>query len=371
VTGRDYTYDSADRITTSGTVYDALGRALTTPAADTMVAAGGNVTTTYYTNDMARTISQGARTATYTLDVLPNRYRTLVDNGSGSALTKTHHYSDDADTPVWTSEGDGTWTRPLRSLVGVAGIQVGPVSGNIGWVITSLHGDLVAGLVGGSPGLAYTSEQTEYGQPRNPADIGTRRYGYLGASARSADTPSGDILMGARIYNPALGSFRQVDPVYGGSCTGYDYVCADPVNSTDLDGTVGCVRSATQRWKGGFPARRHVAWNIHCWATDRDVRTGLFLMGLMGAVLGVAGNLISFLADFPSVVLTVLGKLVASGLKFIGSSIAAAALLATASYFFFCRRQNGVFIDFYLEISYTPIILIPKVYWKVARKGCS
>jgi hypothetical protein len=35
---------------------------------------------------------------------------------------------------------------------------------------------------------------------------------------------------------PGRGDSLTVDPVLGGSCNNYDYVCADPVNSRDLDG---------------------------------------------------------------------------------------------------------------------------------------
>jgi len=42
--------------------------------------------------------------------------------------------------------------------------------------------------------------------------------------------------MGARLYDPATGRFLQVDPVFGGSCNGYDYTCQDPLNEQDLNG---------------------------------------------------------------------------------------------------------------------------------------
>jgi hypothetical protein len=45
--------------------------------------------------------------------------------------------------------------------------------------------------------------------------------------------------MCVRLYNPATGRFLQKDPVYGGSCNAYDYVCGDPVNSTDVSGQCG------------------------------------------------------------------------------------------------------------------------------------
>ncbi|WP_448630650.1 RHS repeat-associated core domain-containing protein [Cellulomonas soli] len=68
------------------------------------------------------------------------------------------------------------------------------------------------------------------------------RYGWLGAAQRSADTPTGTILMGVRLYSPVIGRFLQVDPVPGGSASAYDYCNADPVNCTDLGGTFS--------WKG-------------------------------------------------------------------------------------------------------------------------
>jgi len=42
--------------------------------------------------------------------------------------------------------------------------------------------------------------------------------------------------MGARLYDPAAGRFLQVDPVFGGNCNAYDYVCQDPLNASDLSG---------------------------------------------------------------------------------------------------------------------------------------
>ncbi|MFE2914063.1 RHS repeat-associated core domain-containing protein [Kitasatospora indigofera] len=65
------------------------------------------------------------------------------------------------------------------------------------------------------------------------------RYGWLGGKQRSAEALDGDILMGARLYSPALGRFLQIDPVPGGNASPYDYCTGDPVNCTDLDGNWG------------------------------------------------------------------------------------------------------------------------------------
>jgi hypothetical protein len=45
--------------------------------------------------------------------------------------------------------------------------------------------------------------------------------------------------MGVRLFSPSLGRFLQVDPVYGGNATPYDYCSGDPVNCFDLDGKFG------------------------------------------------------------------------------------------------------------------------------------
>jgi RHS repeat-associated protein len=68
----------------------------------------------------------------------------------------------------------------------------------------------------------------------------TRRYGWLGGKQRSAETPTGVIRMGERLYVPELGRFLQVDPVPGGSANAYDYANQDPVNQLDLNGEKPC-----------------------------------------------------------------------------------------------------------------------------------
>ena len=47
-----------------------------------------------------------------------------------------------------------------------------------------------------------TQEATEFGTPRDSTQLGTVRYGWLGAKTRSADNPSGLTRMGVRLYTP-------------------------------------------------------------------------------------------------------------------------------------------------------------------------
>jgi RHS repeat-associated protein len=119
--------------------------------------------------------------------------------------------------------------------------------------LVDLHGDIVATLPisdGADQAtwseLAFTSfDEFGVAQPMSGSGASQAppaRYGWLGASQRSAEALGGEVLMGARLYSPAVGRFLQIDPVAGGSASAYDYCNADPVNCTDLDGEL--------TWKG-------------------------------------------------------------------------------------------------------------------------
>lgn len=96
----------------------------------------------------------------------------------------------------------------------------------------SSHGD-IAGTADAAGAFTTAPSTDEFGVGL-PASNGL---GWLGGHQRQVASASlGLIRMGVRIYDPSLGRFLQVDPVKGGSCNDYDYVCADPVNRTDLDG---------------------------------------------------------------------------------------------------------------------------------------
>jgi RHS repeat-associated protein len=283
---RTYTYDTADRIATTGTVYDGLGRTTVQAGSDT--APGSSATLSYYTNDMARTIAQNGRTATYTLDAIPTRSRLWTDDATGTVTTRTNHYTNDSDGPTWTDEGNSTWTRPVTSATGVAAIQNGPV-GVISWQITNLHGDLVAGATTGVPGLSFTTENTEYGQPRTPADAGTRRYSWQETALRAADTPDGVTLMGVRLYNATTGRFLQVDPVPGGSANRYDYCNADPINCVDPSGKYGYSYSYRIGWNPWKSPATIMSIVSHAFNSYFPIPTPCTTLSV-GAVCSLAGS---------------------------------------------------------------------------------
>ena len=70
--------------------------------------------------------------------------------------------------------------------------------------------------------------------------------GYLGAWERPTDPTTGLVQMGARTYDPSLGSFASEDPVLGrmgigASVDRYLYVWDNPLNYYDLNGRETCV----------------------------------------------------------------------------------------------------------------------------------
>src|SRR6266704_3667048 len=231
-TTTSHTYDPADRITDSGFAYDTFGRITTVPAA----AAGttGDITASYYTSDMVRALTQAGTTHTWTLD--PNRrLRGRTDSG-GSTGTRTNHYADDTDAPAWIAE-DATathWTRNI-SAFGSDLVAIQDSAAGTTLQLADLHGDTVAtaSLDPAATGLRGTFEATEFGIPRSGT---SPRYGWLGAKQRETDDLTGVMLMGVRLYVPAMGRFLQVDPVAGGSANDYASAAQAPINAFDLDG---------------------------------------------------------------------------------------------------------------------------------------
>ncbi|WP_052856612.1 MULTISPECIES: RHS repeat-associated core domain-containing protein [Streptomyces] len=109
-------------------------------------------------------------------------------------------------------------------------------TGDVELQFANVHGDMSV-----TPDTAMTAPKVllydEFGVPTDGQ--APQRYGWLGAKQRSGEALGGVILMGARIYSPALGRFLQMNADPGGNADAYDYCSADPVNCVDLDGHWG------------------------------------------------------------------------------------------------------------------------------------
>ncbi len=242
-TTKSYSYDAADRLIDSGIVYDNYGRITSLPGAD---AGGETLTTSYYSNDLVQSQTQGAITNTYQLDgSLRQRLRTQT--GGSEPGTEVYHYAGGSDSPAWIDRGT-SWSRSIAGIDGgLAAIQDSSKGTTL--QLTNLHGDIVA-TASTNPEATKLLANFEFDEFGNPKQSGGSKYGWLGGKGRRTELPSGVIQMGVRSYVPTLGRFLSVDPVSGGSANAYDYVNADPVNSIDLGGTKPSATATVGPCKG-------------------------------------------------------------------------------------------------------------------------
>ena len=234
-------FDTADRPTTGTNgvgsyTYDQLGRATTVPASDAPNPSDGNITLGYYGNDLVRSITQGTRSTTFTLDASDRRSSETVTAG-GTTTSTTRHYTTPSDNPTWATRG--TQTERYVSFLGdaLSLIARGGAASTI--LLSNPHGDVVTTTDVTQPstaanGLTGWTNYDEYGAKTSGDAAGLLRVGWSGSHGRSeADT--GLVLMGRRIYNPATGLFSSIDPIAGGNANQYTFP-TDPVNIYDLDG---------------------------------------------------------------------------------------------------------------------------------------
>ncbi|MFF7249419.1 DNRLRE domain-containing protein [Embleya sp. NPDC008237] len=289
-----HSYDSADRLTDSGYAYDAFGRSAAQP---------GGLATAYYSNDLVRQQIAGTKRQTWSLDAAL-RFRSwtteTADAGTWSQTgNKVNHYGADGDNPRWVVEDitTGDLTRNVTSPMGDLGATTGKAGGTA-LQLTNLHGDVVVTLPLDSTQPPLVLDFDEYGNVKTGAP---GRYGWLGGKQRSAETPTGNIMMGVRLYSPPVGRFLTVDPIPGGNATAYDYVRADPFTQFDLDGKrcwkwarKACNVAKSAGRKTMYYASYPIQWAAYGISftvlTNIGIRGGFALGGPFGAFFGgVAG----------------------------------------------------------------------------------
>ncbi|MEV0451883.1 RHS repeat-associated core domain-containing protein, partial [Streptomyces sp. NPDC050600] len=228
-TATAHSYDSADRLVDPGYAYDAFGR--TTALPGTQIG--------YFANDLVHQQVAGGRRQTWQLDAEQRLRSWTVDENTDGTWSQTegkvNHYGSDDDAPRWITENvnDGSISRYVDSASGRLAAVTGG-SGDTALQLTNIHGDIALQLPLNPADAPIVLDNDEYGNSRTEQP--DSRYNWLGGMQRSSETLTGLTLMGVRLYDPVTGRFLSTDPIHGGSCNSYDYVCGDPINMLDLDG---------------------------------------------------------------------------------------------------------------------------------------
>jgi RHS repeat-associated protein len=230
-----YCYDHADKLVSTsdtgvGTVgYDGRGN---------MTTVGGE-THSYDVADRHVSTVKGSTTVSYSRDVTDR----IIQRSASGETTVRYNYSGSGDAADFVTTTAGGLVEASYTLPGGVLLTWRTGGGSV-WSYPNLQGTVaaVANNVGVKQGgtFGYDSDGNTLGTPVDNA-AGKFDYGWHGEAQRPVETAAGllpMIEMGARQYLPRLGRFIEVDPVEGGSCNDYDYVCADPINKTDLDGMV-------------------------------------------------------------------------------------------------------------------------------------
>ena len=226
-----YTYDGADRLVSTtdpaaaeALTYDTRGNALrvgpnrfTYDAQDRLVLATDGTTTIGFQRDVDGDIVARSITGAEGTDTLQFAADGLLLDGDGRALAQQV-----------VLPGGVTFTRSFAPEVTSV------------WEYTALGTDLFfttndTGLLLGTPQI-----YEPFGQSiTTPVTDGVARPQQTWRNAERNETHSlatPFVMMGARVYVPALGRFVQLDPKLGGSSNGYDYASQNPVNVNDPSG---------------------------------------------------------------------------------------------------------------------------------------
>ena len=243
-----YGFDDLNRLTeaSDGTTYEYDNAGRLAEVDD------GFQVTTYAWNslDELAGVNGESQEATYAYDAFGRQ--AVRDNGS---TIRSSHYGDLSDVPILDTDAEG---MPTMSYVqGPEGMVEQRAGGATSFPLPDVHGDIttIANVEGG---VASRQTYDPWGAPISGPEL---EMGYLGAQQRRSDPATGLIQMGARPYNPALGSFVAEDPILGHlgvsvTLNRYPYAGNNPLLYFDLNGRdflddVGGVIGETWNSTGG------------------------------------------------------------------------------------------------------------------------
>lgn len=225
-----YTYDGADRLT--GTNDPAASAGITYDKRGNATKVGPN-TFTFDAIDRVIGATDGEITIAYERSV------------TGNIMSKTTTGGSDAGTIKYGLNGvmidaDGMARTQVQGLPGGV-VYIRSLSGGASkWEFSSIDGDrfFTTDDSGAQQGAAQVYDP--FGQlltepaPTEPTVPNLGWQSNTGNETQVLKTTY--VMMGARVYIPALGRFIQLDPKVGGGANGYDYANQDPVNISDPSG---------------------------------------------------------------------------------------------------------------------------------------